>query len=344
VADSQGTALPAHELRLIQLDVDRDFLLNATNVMSQQHLGATVIYDKSEVFYDAGVRLHGSAAGRARDGDPYISYDIQFPSGQPFRGVQGSVGVDRSGRAPIVRQQDEIYILHMFHRAGLPCYYADLCYFIAPKTAHSGTIILQLGAYNGLFVDEQYDADGSIFNFDLTYEPSTTVDANFEGLKLPVPLQGQIGTDFADLGDDKEQYRSPFDIRHGERADDFSGIIRLCKTMGLPQAQFDAQIAAALDVDEALRLTALTILCGIGDIYFSSSPSLPHNSRIFTRADGGPAQFLRGTWTLSSSPARAVPFIRPPALTFQAHQQSGTQRRYLGTSMTFAKPCSTPPT
>jgi hypothetical protein len=292
VADAQGTSLPAHELRLIQLDADRDFLLNATNVMSQQYLGATVIYDRAEAFYDAGVRLHGSAAGRARDGDDYISYELEFPPDHLFRGVQSSVGIDRSGRGPVVRQQDEIYILHMFHRAGLPCYYADLGYFIAPKTIHTGTAILQLGGYDGLFVDEQYGVDGSIFNWDIIYEPSTTVDGNFEGIKLPVPLQPQIGTDLADLGNDKEQYRSPFDIRHGERADDFSGIIRLCQTMGLPQAQFDAQIAGALDVDEALCLTALTILCGIGDIYFSSANLCPHNSRPFTPADGSPAQFL----------------------------------------------------
>lgn len=292
VADSQSTNLPAHELRLIQLDADRDFLLNTTNVMSQQRLGATVIYDRAEAFYDAGVRLHGSAAGRARDGDDYISYELEFPPDHLFRGVQSSVGIDRSGRAPVVRQQDEIYILHMFHRAGLPCYYADLGYFIAPKTIHTGTAILQLGGYDGLFVDGQYGVDGSIFNWDIIYEPSTTVDGTFEGIKLPVPLQTHIGTDFADLGNDKEQYRSPFDIRHGERADDFTGIIRLCQTMGLPQAQFDAQIATALGVDEALRLTALSILCGIGDNYFSSANLHPHNSRPFTPADGSPAQFL----------------------------------------------------
>ena len=292
VADTQGAKVPAHELRLIQLNADRDFLLNATNVMSQQRLGATVIYDRSEVFYDVGVRLHGSAAGRARDGDDYISYDIEFPPDRLFRGVQGSVGIDRSGRAPNARQQDEIYVLHMFQRAGLPCHHSDLCYFIAPKTIHTGPAILQLGAYNGLFVDEQFNRAGSVFNFDVTYEPSVTASGNFEGLKLPVPLQGHIPTDLTDLGDDKEQYRAPFNIRHGERADDFTGIVRLCKTMGLPQTEFDARIAAALDVSEALRLTALHILCGLADIYFSATPSLPHNCRIFTPADGGPAQFL----------------------------------------------------
>jgi len=292
VADAQTNPFTAHELRLIQLDMDRDSLLNATNVMSQERQGGTLIYDLSEVFYDVRVRLHGSGSGRARDGDDYISYDIGFPPDRLFRGVQGSVGIDRSGRGPVVRQQDEIYVLHLLQRAGVPVQHADLCYFIAPKTIHTGTAILQLGAYNGLFVDEQFDEDGSIFNLDATYEPSTTVGGGLEAPKLPVPFQEQLFTDFTDLGNDVEQYRGPFDIRFGERADDFSSIIRLCQTMGAPQAEFDARIAAALDVDEALRAAALTILCGINDNYFHATPAYAHNLRIFTPADGGPAQFL----------------------------------------------------
>jgi len=331
VADAQGTPLPAHELRLIQLDADRDFLLNATNVMSQARTGGTVIYDRSEVFYDAGVRLHGSAAGRARDGEDYISYDIAFPATHLFRGVHDSVGIDRSGRAPVVRHQDEIYIMHLFHRAGIPCQYSDLCYFIAPKTSQTGTAILLLAAYGGLFVEEQYGVDGSVFNYDGTYEPSVTLNDNFESIKLPVPLQPQLWTDFVDLGNDQEQYRAPFDIRHGERRDDFSGIIRLCQTMASPQPQFDAQISTALDVPEALRLTALTVLCGIGDIYFSPVANLPHNVRIFTPVAGGPAHFL--PWDMDfvflAAPTSSI-FPAPSSNLYKLINNPDTLRLYLG--------------
>ena len=294
VADAQkaGAKLTTHELRLIQLDVDRDYLLRDTNVMSQALVGGTVIYDRSEVFYDAGVQLHGSASGRARDGEDYISYDIACPATHLFRGAMGTVGIDRSGRAPAPRQQDEVYVLHMFHRAGIPCHYTDLCYFIAPKVGHTGTALLQLGAYGGSYVGEQYGVKGSVFNMDLTYEPSITVpNGTFESLKLPVPLQPHIGTDFTDLGPDLEQYRSPFDMRYGERADDYSGMMRLCQVMASPQARFEADIDGALDSDEALRITALTLLCGIADIYYQPG-GLPHNLRIFTPEDGGPAHFL----------------------------------------------------
>ena len=291
VADGQGTTLPTHEIRLIMLDADRDFMLNATNVMSDARNGATLIYDRTEVFYDAGARLQGTAASRIRDGDNYVSYDVGFPPDQLFRGVQNNIGIDRSGRAPTVRGQDEIGVQQMFHRAGVPCQYSDLCYFIAPRTVHTGTAILQMAGYGGGFVSEQYGKAGGVFNMDITYEPDTTVDGGAESIKLPVPLQGHIGTDLTTLGD-KEQYRSPFDIRSANRRDDYAGIIRLCQTMGLPQAQFDAQIAVALEVSEALRMVALEILCGIGDTYISSGASLQHNLRLFSAADGDPVQFL----------------------------------------------------
>ena len=69
--------------------------------------------------------------------------------------------------------------------------------------------------------------------------------------------------------------------------------MRLCQVMALPQAAFDAQIAGVLDVDQALRMAALEILCGVGDTYVSSAAGqLPHNLRLVTFPDGAPAQLL----------------------------------------------------
>jgi hypothetical protein len=45
-------------------------------------------------------------------------------------------------------------------------------------------------------------------------------------------------------------------------------------------------------VDEALRMAALEILCGIQDTYISSAVGLPHNLRLITPVEGDPAQLL----------------------------------------------------
>jgi hypothetical protein len=143
-----------------------------------------------------------------------FSYDISFPPGQRFRGVQDNIGIDRSGRSPTRRGQDEIYLFQMFHHAGLPVPYHDLCYFISPRPVHTGSAILQLAGYGNGFVQEQYGQSGSVFNMDIIYEPDTTVTpSDPESIKLPVPHLPHISTElFTDLGD-QEQYRAPFDIR-----------------------------------------------------------------------------------------------------------------------------------
>ena len=104
----------------------------------------------------------------------YVGYDIGFPPDHLFRGVHRSVGIDRSGRAPVVRQQDEIYVRHTFQRAGIPCPLDDLCYFFAPQTIHTGTAILQFASYGGLWADSQFDEAGTVFNYDITYDPTST--------------------------------------------------------------------------------------------------------------------------------------------------------------------------
>ena len=329
VQDAQGTKLPAHELRLILLDADRNFMLASTNVMSNARTLGTLIYDRTEVFYDAGAKLQGTVASRIRDGDQYVSYDIDFPQDHLFRGVQNNIGIDRSGRGPTVRAQDEIYILHMFHRAGIAVPYSDLCYFIAPRTAHTGTAILQLAGYGSGFVDEQYGKSGTVFNMDITYEPDTST-GGIEGPKLPIPHQAHIGTDFTDLGD-KEQYRSPFDIRLANRRDDYSGLMRLCQVMGSPQAEFDAKIATVLDVDQALRMAAMEILCGIADTYISSTAGqLPHNLKLITFPDRSPAQLL--PWDMdfvfSAAPNSPIPITTGSNLG-KLMRHPATRRRYL---------------
>ncbi|MFN0130312.1 MAG: lamin tail domain-containing protein [Verrucomicrobiales bacterium] len=289
--DNQTSALPAHQLRLIMLTADRTFLLNNFNRLSNDRVPGTLVYRGSEVFHDVGVRLQGTAAGRVRDGDAYIGYDIAFPPDHLFRGVHDSIGIDRSARTPVVRRQDEIYVRHSFNRAGLPCTTDDLCYFIAPATGHTGTAILQLASYGGLWADSQFEeAEGTVYNWDITYDPSTTsVAGNPESLKPPVPF-GHIATDLVNLGPDKEQYRGPFDIRAGKRRDSYEGLMELARVMALPSAQLAIEAPRVLDLDQVFRCTALVNLWGIVDTYYTGG--LQHNIRLFVPDSGRGINFL----------------------------------------------------
>ena len=46
------------------LTADANFLHTPAQVMSDDEIGATIIYRESEIYYDVGVRLNGSERGR----------------------------------------------------------------------------------------------------------------------------------------------------------------------------------------------------------------------------------------------------------------------------------------
>ena len=123
-----------HEFRLVMRDEDVDLLHRPTNSLSNERLGATVIYE-GDAFYDTGVRLKGSFVGRnaAR-----VGFNIAFNSDQLFRGVHDKVAVDRSTHANL--GVDEILIKHVAnHAGGIPGMYDDLIHFVAPRSQHTGT-------------------------------------------------------------------------------------------------------------------------------------------------------------------------------------------------------------
>lgn len=284
VDDGQGTDLAIAEVRLIMLDSDRDFMLTDLNLMSNERLGCTAIHNRSEIFYDAAVRLRGSGAGRARDGAAFRGFNIGLPADQKFRGVHDSLSIDRSARTPVARQQHEIYVKHMFNHAGIPCMYDELIYLVGPTSTYTGTSQVLMAGYGGHFAETQFanGGMGTVFNLDITYDPTSSI-GGVEGLKPPVPFT-HVGTDTRNLGDSEEDYRTSFEIRTGRSRDDYSGLINFCKTIDLPTAELAGQIGEAMDIDGWCRYTAMTLLCGIGDSFVSGG--LPHNIRMFVPADG----------------------------------------------------------
>lgn len=287
VQDGQASNLPAREFRIIMRPTESTAMFSSLNLLSNATTGGTLVVGGTDVFYNVGVRLQGSAAGRARDGTDYQGINVELNSDERYLGLYGSVGFDRSGRAPANRRPDEIYAKHLFHRAGLPATRDDLAYLVGPTTTYTGHAILQLHSYGGDFSDDQFGTEGSIFNFDGTYEPHTTVDGNVQSLKPPVPFTHHM-TDLVNLGD-KEQFRGFFDIRAGKERDDYAPLIAICTAMGLPAgAQFDTNTNARIDVDQWMRCTAMVNLLGVGDSWFTGG--FPHNARLWVPTVGKAVQ------------------------------------------------------
>jgi hypothetical protein len=273
-----------HNFRIVMTPADQDLLHAPTNALSNDRIGATIVYDEREVFYDAGIRQKGSERGRRID--LRTSFNVEFQPDQLFRGVHDNVAVDRSGAGDQYSQK-EILVEHIVTHAGdIPHEYSDIIRAITPRNTHTGTAMLMMARYGDVYLDSQYDSggDGTLFEYELIYYPATmSVAGDPESPKLGWPqADGVVGVNIRDLGDDKERYRWPFLIKNNRDSDDYSRIIDLAKTFSLSGAAYNDQIDETIDVDQWLRAFAVGVLTGINDSYFVGSQ---HNLELYVRPE-----------------------------------------------------------
>ena len=278
VDDGLAATNGLHNVRIIMTPDDADWLHATVNLMSDDRVGATVIYDEREVFYDVGVRLKGSERGRPQPAR--LGFGLFFHAEQPFRGVHRSVMVDRS--EGVGYGQREMLINEvMTHAGSVSGEYNDLIQVIAPRVQHTGPAELQLARFGSSFLDAQFDggSDGTLFEYELVYFPTTTDDGTPTGLKLPQPDQ-VVGTGIHSLGDDKEAYRHTFMIENNRWRDDYQRLMDVAGVLGLSGDAFHEQVGDAIDVDQWLRAFAFGTLSGCVDNYAAGSQ---HNAQLYVR-------------------------------------------------------------
>jgi hypothetical protein len=286
VQDNQAVLGRVHNVRILMTAADTNLLHLETNVMSNERLGATIVVDEKDVFYDCGVRLKGSERGRPVN--ERVGFNIKFPPDRLFRGVHATVQIDRSGGWRFGRQfgQDEIVIKHIAAKAGgIPAMYDDIIRVIAPRSAHTSAALLIMAGYGDVFLDSQYEdgGEGTAYEFELIYHPTTTAGGSPEGLKRPQPDE-VLGTDIRDLGSDKEHYRWNFLIENNRARDDYGPLMAIAKAFSLPSNQLEAGTGAAMDVDQWMRAFTIYSLCGVGDAYTQGNN---HNLILYARPSDG---------------------------------------------------------
>jgi hypothetical protein len=278
VNDSLAATNGLHNMRVVMDPADKALLYQENNLMSNERLGCTVIYDENEIYYDVGVRLKSSERGRPSD--QRVGFNLGFHKDQLFRGIHGSVAIDRSdGQDTGCR---EILFDHTMASGGnIPAEYNDLCQVIAPNPAHTSQAILQMARFGDVFLDSQFEngSDGTAWEYELVYYP-TTADAN--GYKLPQP-DGVVGTDMTDLGDDKESYRWNFLLENNEGKDDYSRIMATAKQFAKNGSAFESGLTDVIDPDQWLEALAHACTTGAGDSFFDNSN---HNGIFYARPDG----------------------------------------------------------
>ncbi|MCP4192425.1 MAG: hypothetical protein GY768_17565 [Planctomycetaceae bacterium] len=280
-----------HGLRILMNRNDVSTLHRADNVMSNGRLGATVIYNDEEVFYDVGVRLRASGYGRRGQ---LAGFNVQFDPQKKFRDVHQTIALDRgavfsNGNGGGVRGQPgasahELLIYQVInHAGGIAGMYDDVVYVDAPRSGNTGLALLKMARYSSDFVDTFFEdgGDGSLYKYELIYHTNSTVDGNPESVKQAP--NAVMGTDISDLGDDKEAYRHNFILKNNRARDDYDGIMELGKAFSKRGESLDEATQEIMDMDAWMRTFALQSLVGTADTY---NMGLAHNLELFVRPDG----------------------------------------------------------
>lgn len=283
VDDGAASTTGLHDLRILMTPDDVAWLHDPPNLMSNDRVGATVIYGESEVFHDVGVRLKGSQRGRPTL--PRVGYALRFADDQPFRGSHTSVMIDRSEGVGY-GQREVLHNLVMTRAGSVSGEYNDLVHVMAPLEGATGSAELQLDRFSGLVLDAQFEdgAAGTRYEYELVYYPITTDDGTPTGAKLPQPDRVQ-GTPITDLGGDPEAYRWVFLIKNNERRDDYGPVMDLGALFASSDADLLARAPDVIDVDQWLRAFALSTLSGATDQYGGAGSQ--HNVQFYARPSDG---------------------------------------------------------
>ncbi len=282
VNDTRAASNGLHNIRIIMTDADDTWMHQAHNVMSNDRIGATVIYDESRIYYDVGVRLKGSEHHRFPDNE--VGFNVAFHADDLFRGVHKTVAIDRSEGIGF-GQREMLIFQAANHAGGIVSKYHDLIKVIPNQSVHTSAAELQMARYNDIFLDSTFDngSDGTLYEYELVYHSKTTLGGE-EDYKLPVP-DSYSGTRIQSLGSDKEDYRWFYLLKNNRSADPFDDLIDFAAAFG-----DTANLHEVIDMDVWLSSFAIVDASGAGDNY--GDDGFEHNAMFYIRPSDGKMLYL----------------------------------------------------
>ncbi len=272
-----------HNYRVVMRNDQKEKLYELTNLMSNEYLGATLIVNESNIYYNIGIRLKSSEHGRPPNKQAgRLGFSLRFEAQNLFRGVHNKLAFDRSNGQNVGQQE---MLLHAaMNRFGGPSKYHDLGYLMAPDPAHSSGVEVQIARFNRLFCEESYGnqgGSGTLYEYELVYPLTQTVGNDPEGLKYPQEAGGVDGLSVNTyLGQDKEDYRWHLLIKNNRDEDNYEPIMNMTYVLSRSGSEFFSAIEQALDVDEWMRSFAVGSTYGPSDNWITGSG---HNALFYHR-------------------------------------------------------------
>lgn len=274
-------------LRIIMLPTEADFMHHPNELLSNERIGCTIIYNETEIYYGCGIRLRGSMF--SRQGISTTALNLRFPADQPFRGLHKTITVRRGN----IR---EILAKHLINvSGGIHDNYNDIIYLSGHIAAQTGPARLEMARFGSVYLDglPGKAPDGAVFKMEGIRDIQGTTDGDPESPKTPFPVGWISNYDFTNLGADPEQYRHSIRINGAKAGDDYTPMLDMCRMFGQPDAAMEAAAPGVIDVDRWLRQFAMMSLLAINDTYTQGNP---HNLNMFVRPDTGLIESMPWDW------------------------------------------------
>jgi spore coat protein CotH len=274
--DGNANTAVLHNLRLIMRPQDRQLMNAEIHRMSNYRFPCTLVVDESEVYYDIGVRLKGSAHGR---NSTIPGLNLGFNAMQPFNGVHKSVAIEQG-------VPNQLFAKHLMSNAGkgMASSFDDPIRLVFPSdtlgnSAIVGTVLLSSSRYAASWRSSQFkdDGEGTVYNMELLYSPK---NANDDGWKLSSPYTIGGSPEFTPYPQGKETYRWVFPARSNFGADNYDPIINLSTAF----EQAPDNVGNYIDVDQWARTWAYLGVMGSIDLYTRKNY---HNYRMYQRPEDG---------------------------------------------------------
>ena len=295
---NSASNLGVSSFRLIILNSETNLMHSSTNLMSADMLGATVVVNESEVFYDVGVRLKGSQ--HSRNTANRVGYNLEFHADQLFRGVHERIALDRSTRAANLPNPSPFEIVikqFMNHAGGIVSEYDDITYVAAPSSSHSGPATLQMARMGAVYLDSQFEngSDSPLFEMSSIFVANNA--GNPEALKshTPGPLHDY---DIEDIGDDKELYRWAFQKKNTRDTDEFGRLVEFNQAWSNSGVELDVALDDVMDVDQWMRAMAARSLIMDHDGFGTTTCRHNNNFMVYQRPD---EKFIAILWDIDAS-------------------------------------------
>jgi len=324
VNNGEAATTGLHNLRIVMAKADLDYMNTDIHLMSDDRLNATVIYNETTVYYNAGSHMNGSEHGRSGDGGIFRrGFNVKFPADNLFMGVHSGVSTD--GSKGVEPGPFEMLLNIMMNRAGgVLSRYSDLIKVISPRSDMTRSAELQLARFSDEYLANQFAQgdDGTLAYYCIIFHPAAT---NAQGYKI-ARADSVSSVPLRDYGDDKEQYRWHIRLENNRSRDDFSGGIAVSKLFSLSGAAFEQQCDNVIDADAWMRGMALPMVHGVGDIYVNGDNY--QNVAFYTRPSDGRVLLIPFDMDMFNNSCWSRPLI-PPCPDFPKLALSHTRlRRY----------------